>query len=82
VIQHPSRDALAAHLQRNGVSTGLHYPIPVHLQDCYQSLGIGRGALPVTESLASRVLSLPMFPTMTPQQIERVCGLIEEFERT
>ena len=55
VIQHPQRDALMSHLHEQGISTGLHYPIPVHLQPCYESLGVPRGSLPVTESIAPRL---------------------------
>jgi dTDP-4-amino-4,6-dideoxygalactose transaminase len=79
VIQHPRRNQLAEHLQQSGISTGLHYPVPVHLQECYRDLKIPAGSLPVTESLAGRVLSLPMFPGISPAQIERVCTAIRQF---
>jgi dTDP-4-amino-4,6-dideoxygalactose transaminase len=73
VIQHPQRDALMAALRGQGVTTGLHYPIPVHLQPCYESLGVPSGSLPVTESLAPRILSLPMFSEITLGQVRHVC---------
>ena len=79
VVQHPQRDELRSHLQRSGVHAGLHYPVPVHLQPCYESLGIPRGSLPVTESISERVLSLPMFPELSTEQISRVCHVISEF---
>jgi dTDP-4-amino-4,6-dideoxygalactose transaminase len=79
VIQHPRRDALAAHLNKNGVATGLHYPIPVHLQECYRAEPWAKGLLPVTEIVASRILSLPMYPGISETQIRQVCSLIAQF---
>ncbi len=79
VIQHPHRDALMTHLREQGVSAGLHYPTPVHLQPCYEFLKVPRGSLPVTESLASRVISLPMYPELTREQIEFVCDSVKQF---
>jgi dTDP-4-amino-4,6-dideoxygalactose transaminase len=76
VIQHPRRDTLLAQLHEQGVSAGLHYPIPVHLQPCYEQLGIPRGSLPVTEALASRVISLPIFPEISAEQVQHVCRQI------
>lgn len=77
VIQHPRRDALLSALRAQGVSAGLHYPTPVHLQPCYASLGVPRGSLPVTEALASRIVSLPMFPEITREQVQHVCQQIQ-----
>jgi dTDP-4-amino-4,6-dideoxygalactose transaminase len=79
VIQHPQRDALMAFLREQGVATGLHYPIPVHQQPCYESLGVQTGSLPVTESLAPRIVSLPMFPEITPEQVQFVCEQVRRF---
>ena len=79
VIQHPERDALKAFLEKQGVGTGLHYPVPVHLQQCYQDLNIPAGSFPVTEAIASRVLSLPMYPGIKPAQIRYVCRQIHKF---
>ena len=72
VIRHPERDVLAEHLKSQGVATGLHYPLPVHLQKCYRSWGYQEGALPVTERVAKEILSLPMFPGLSGAQQERV----------
>lgn len=66
------RDAVLAELGRRGVACGIHYPVPVHLQDAYRHLGLGRGTLPIAERAADEFLSLPMFPELTPQQIEFV----------
>lgn len=79
VIQSNDRDALKQHLAEQGIETGLHYPVPLHLQQAYASLGYKAGDFPVSEALASRILSLPMFPTITRQQIEHVCSAVMEF---
>lgn len=79
VIQHPHRDRLLSFLREQGVYGGLHYPTPAHLQPCYENLGMSPGSLPVTEELASRVISLPMYAEITDEQIEYVCKCIKEF---
>ncbi|HZW39602.1 MAG TPA: DegT/DnrJ/EryC1/StrS family aminotransferase [Ignavibacteriaceae bacterium] len=73
------RDALAAYLNENGVSTGLHYPIPLHLQKCFAHLGYKRGDFPYAEKLAESGLSLPMYAELTNEQIEYVVGKIKEY---
>jgi len=80
VIQHPRRDALLSYLREQEVFAGLHYPEPVHLQPCYQDLKLPYGPLPVTEAIAPRLLSLPMYPEIDPEQLKRVCDLIREFD--
>jgi len=72
VIRVADRDGIAADLSSRGVSTGLHYPVPVHLQKCYREWGYETGSLPVTEQAASEILSLPMFPGLTATAQERV----------
>jgi dTDP-4-amino-4,6-dideoxygalactose transaminase len=57
------------------VQTGVHYPIPVHLQPAYADLGYSRGDFPIAEQAAAEVLSLPMFPEMTAEQIESIATL-------
>jgi dTDP-4-amino-4,6-dideoxygalactose transaminase len=79
VVQHSRRDRLMEYLREQGVATGVHYPTPVHLQPCYEDLGVRSGALPVTEALASRVISLPMFAEITAEQIVYVCEHIRRF---
>ncbi len=73
------RDSLHAYLDEGGVETGLHYPIPLHLQESYRSMNLGPGSFPVSESVAGRMLSLPMGPTLTQSQVERVTELIAAF---
>ena len=76
------RDSLQARLAEGGVETGLHYPVPLHLQKSYRSMNLGPGSFPVSESVAGRLLSLPMGPTLTQSQIERVTELIAAFMDT
>ena len=78
VIQADDRDTLREWLRSRGVATGVHYPIPVHLQPAFQSFGYARGSLPITEAKASRVLSLPVYPELTTEQVHYVAQCIEE----
>lgn len=78
VIQVPDRDELMARLLKKGISTGLHYPVPLHLQEAYLNLGYKTGSFPITEKAASRILSLPLFPELTTTQIVHVCNSIKE----
>lgn len=77
-IRIPCRDAVQEGLQARGIQTGIHYPIPVHLQKAYQGLGVSYGDLPVTELAASQLLSLPMFPELKQCQVEDVCDAIRQ----
>jgi dTDP-4-amino-4,6-dideoxygalactose transaminase len=79
VIRTSDRDALAEHLTANGISTGLHYPVPVHLQNCYKEWGCPEGSLPATERVAAEILSLPMFPGLTAEQQEDVAAGIAAY---
>jgi dTDP-4-amino-4,6-dideoxygalactose transaminase len=72
VVQSDGRDALQQTLNESGVQTGIHYPIPIHLQTAYASLNYRRGDFPEAERQAARVLSLPMFPELTDEQIMHV----------
>jgi len=76
VIQVPERDAVASALRAKEVATGLHYPVPVHLQPCYRQRTFRAGALPVTEALARSVLSLPMYPEIPATSVARVAEII------
>jgi len=81
VIEVSRREQLAHYLADRGIATGIHYPIPVHLQPCMKSLGIRRKDLPVTEACAKRVLSLPMFPELKADEIEKVVKAVQTFFR-
>jgi len=76
VVRLPQRDAWRTRLGDAGVQTGVHYPIPVHLQPAYRDLGYASGDFPVSESAAAEVLSLPMFPELTSDQIATVAALL------
>jgi dTDP-3-amino-3,4,6-trideoxy-alpha-D-glucose transaminase len=80
VVRSEARDALRAHLQRHGVGSLVHYPVPVHLQPAYRDRLPGRDALGVTERAAQQVLSLPMFPELAPSDAGRVVETIRDFE--
>src|SRR5439155_453966 len=70
VIRVEQRDALRKSLADRGISAGIHYPIPIHLQEAYRDLGHKKGDFPVTEDCAERILSLPMYSELTEQMIE------------
>ncbi|HNA88570.1 MAG TPA: DegT/DnrJ/EryC1/StrS family aminotransferase [Anaerolineales bacterium] len=72
VVRHPRRDALRETLRSQGIQTLVHYPVPVHLQPAYANLGLGRGSLPKSEQAADEVLSLPLYPELTEDQVQRV----------
>lgn len=76
------REALAEALKAQDIHTGLHYPHPLHLQECYAGLGLGLGSFPVAERLARELISLPLFPEMTPEQVERVIAAVLNFGNT
>lgn len=79
VVQTEARDALRAALTEAGVQTGIHYPVPIHLQPAYRSLDHRRGDFPEAERQAERVLSLPIYPELTAEQIARVAEVCREF---
>jgi dTDP-4-amino-4,6-dideoxygalactose transaminase len=79
VVRHPRRDDLKKHLEANGVGCALHYPLPLHLQKCYASLGYKAGDFPVAEKAARECLSLPIFPDLTDRQLQRVTDVIKGF---
>lgn len=79
VIRVPDRDGLIRHLAQANIGTGIHYPVPLHLQKAYEDLGYQRGDFPVSESVASEILSLPMFPHLRPDQQERIVTEVMKF---
>jgi dTDP-4-amino-4,6-dideoxygalactose transaminase len=81
-VRSERRDALREHLASRGVQTGLHYPIPVHLQDAYAALGHREGDFPESEAWARECLSLPMFPELSFAQIDQVIQGVKSFGLT
>ena len=79
VVRSADRDGLAKHLKEAGIGTGIHYPVPLHQQKAYASMGYKTQDLPVSTQLATEILSLPMFPTLTAAQQARVVAAIESF---
>jgi dTDP-4-amino-4,6-dideoxygalactose transaminase len=82
VIETDDRDALAIDLADQGVHTGVHYPVPIHLQPAFRSLGLGPGTFPVSEELAGRILSLPMHPGMGADEVDHVAEAIRRSRGT
>jgi dTDP-4-amino-4,6-dideoxygalactose transaminase len=78
-IRVRERDRLLAYLSEKGISCGIHYPVPIHLQLAYHGLGLVQGSFPVAEKCAAEFLSLPMFPELTSEQIHRVADEITGF---
>lgn len=79
-IRCKERDALEKYLNDKGVGTNKHYPIPMHMQDCYKDLGIKPGELPIAEEISTTELSLPMYYGMTDEQVQFVIDAINEFK--
>ena len=79
VIMVDNRAGLQQHLAEKGIATGLHYPLPLHLQKAYAKQGHREGDFPAAERCAERLLSLPMYPELAREQIEYVCACVEAF---
>ncbi len=80
VVRTGERDELQKHLTECGIGTGIHYPIPVHLQKPYRAMGFNEGDFPATEKAAAEILSLPMYPGLSAAQQDRVVSEIARFE--
>ena len=81
-VRTSDRDTLQQSLQKEGIQTGIHYAVPVHLQPAYGNLGYGRHSLPHSEKAAEQVLSLPLYPEMTDDQIESVAQAVTNLVAT
>ena len=82
VIRTKYRDLLQKHLAKQGIGTLIHYPIPPHLQKAYSTLDYKQGDFPLAEEIADTCLSLPVWPGMTQEQVEKVYGSVQEFFRS
>jgi dTDP-4-amino-4,6-dideoxygalactose transaminase len=78
VVRSPKRDELLAELGKRGIAAGIHYPIPLHLQEAYTRMGLGEGSFPVTEKAAKEIVSLPMYAELTDQQVDAVVSAVKE----
>lgn len=80
-IKAEKRDELASYLNEQGIGTSIYYPVPLHLQKCFEYLGYKKGDFPVAEELSRVVLALPMYPELTEDEISYTCDKIREFYR-
>jgi dTDP-4-amino-4,6-dideoxygalactose transaminase len=78
-VRAKKRDGLEAHLKEKGIGTSVYYPIPLHLQKCFEYLGYKKGDFPAAERLCESVLALPMFPELTEDEVNYVCESIKGF---
>jgi dTDP-4-amino-4,6-dideoxygalactose transaminase len=78
-VEGGRRDDLRKYLGERGIGTQIHYPVPIHLQQSAQFLGYRKGDMPITEKVASEVLSLPMYAELTDEQLERVADSVRSF---
>lgn len=81
VIRAPRRDALRAHLATRGIGSEIYYPLALHQQECFKQLGYRQGDFPIAERAAAESLALPMYPELTPGQIEAVVAAVGSFYR-
>ena len=79
VVRTADREGLMDHLKKAGIGTGIHYPIPLHLQKAYAAMNYRKGDFPITEKAAAEIVSLPMFPQLTAAQQARVVEEILNF---
>ena len=81
VVRTPERDALRAHLAERHIASAVHYPSPIHLTDAYAELGLRPGSLPASERLAETMCTLPLFPTMSSDEVDRVVDGVVSFAK-
>jgi dTDP-4-amino-4,6-dideoxygalactose transaminase len=79
VVRSARREALRSALAEQGVGTGIHYPLPTHLQPAYENLDLGAGSFSETERAAEEVLSLPLYPELSDAEVDRVIELVNRF---
>lgn len=79
VVKCEKRDKLLSYLAENGIQAGIHYPVPIHLHPAFGSLGLKKGEYPITEEVSEKILSLPIFPEISDEQINYVTSTVETF---
>lgn len=79
IVRTPERDALRAHLEAHGVSTAVHYPFAIHRTEAYADLGLPEGSRPVAERLTEQICTLPLFPTMSDEDVARIASAVQSF---
>jgi len=80
VLRHKKRDELQKFLRDKGISSVIHYPIPLHLQPAYLFLGYKKGDFPKAEEYAKEILSIPLYPEIEKKEIEKIVEVLKEFE--
>lgn len=75
---HETRNQLQQQLKKVGIPTAVHYPMPLHLQECFEYLGYEKGDFPISETVSDEIMSLPMNPYLTSDKIEYICRNIEQ----
>ena len=80
IVRSDDREAFREHLKGHDVATAVHYPFPIHRTGAYADLGLGQGSLPVAERLAEQICTLPLFPTMSDDELARIVAAVESFE--
>jgi dTDP-3-amino-3,4,6-trideoxy-alpha-D-glucose transaminase len=81
IVRTQRREALRAFLDERGVSTAVHYPFPIHRTEAYAELGLGQGSLPVAERLAEEICTLPLFPSMSDDEVAQVIEAVQDFNK-
>jgi dTDP-4-amino-4,6-dideoxygalactose transaminase len=79
VVRVENRDEFIKHLASAGIGTGIHYPIPLHLQNAYKALGFTTGDFPIAERMAAEIISLPMFPQLSADQLSSIVNEVASF---
>lgn len=79
VVRMPEREQLREWLDSKGIGTGMHYPIPVHLQEAWHAYGGDEISLPVTEAITKEIISLPIYPELTIEEVDIICGHVQQF---
>lgn len=82
VVRAPDRERLRVWMEGKGVNVGIHYPVPIHLQEAWKSYGGGDVSLPVTEKIVGEILSLPIYPEMTIEEVDYMVDCIKEFDES
>ena len=81
MVRTPRRDALRAHLEAQGIATAVYYPVPMHLQPCFRSLGHKEGDFPESERAARETVALPLYPELDSATIDRIVDHVASFFR-